>query len=278
MCEREFVYKTVGDRAIELVFWEPAKKLFSAAPLLVLIPGGGWCKSDARSMYGFAYHAAEHLRDAGFAVAALSYRNFADDGVNMRQMAADVFDAVSWLAARADAFGIDPARVYTCGHSAGGHLSLLLALAPADTFAAERQYDTPFTVRGTAPLSAPCHLTDCGMTAYMGGEVSHLFAGCSPEDYALCSPDHWAAQGRRTAAFLAWGDADRLVIGATNSARLARLLSENGADVETVCCLHGGHCFEPIDADRVSHPHGEIQQQLVNFILRINDDAPQPNS
>ena len=262
---KEYIYKTVGDRPIPFLFYPPENPS-PAAPLLLLVPGGGWRLSNAESMYGMERSACEALRREGFAVAALSYRNRKDDGVNMRQMVADVFDGLTFLVAHAAEFAIDPHRVYTSGHSAGAHLALLLAYAPADLLAGERAYPpAAYTVRGTVPLSPPTFLPMGDGKPYLQFSVDDLFVGCAPEDYALCSPETYAASG--VPSLIAVGERDELVFP-ENGRRLARLLAENGVEARLIESLRGGHCFEPIRAESSAPTLAEILDEMADFLRK----------
>lgn len=261
---KEIIYKTVGERAIELLFYPPTEQTYTKAPLFLLIPGGGWNSSVAASMYGMERSAAEALRAAGFAVAAISYRNHREDGVNMPAIVADVFDSAAYLAAHGEELGIDPTRFYTSGHSAGGHLALLLAYAPRNLYGEER---TPFTVRATAPLSPPTWLPKEVYQPYLQFSIDGLFEGCTEEDYRLCSPETWVESAVPT--LTAVGDKDDLVFPA-NGQRLHDKLLAAGVRSEFVVAQNGGHAFEPIGADTATPHFEDIQRQIVEFILDEN--------
>ena len=265
--QQTLIYKTVNGRDIELLFFPPTSAKFEKAPLYLIVPGGGWRLSNAQSMYDMERAVCEALRGEGFAVAALSYRNAKDDDVNMRQMVADIFDGAGYLARHAAVLGLDRTRVYTSGHSAGAHLSLLLAYAPCDLLASERDYgDECFTVRATAPLSPPTWLPKGEGGDYLCFSVDDLFIGCE-DDYRRFSPEAWVDRGVATIA--AVGERDTLVYP-TNAARLVEALAARGVRAELLTAMGGGHAFEPIDVDRATPDFGEIQRCIVDFILAEN--------
>ena len=266
---QRLIFKTVGERAVELLFYPPTNVLYDRAPLLFLIPGGGWCMSVAESMYGMARTLAEKLQEAGFAVAATSYRNHRDDGVMMPAIVSDVLDAASFLAQHADVLNIDPQRIYTCGHSAGGHLALLTAFIPCD-FGTERVYHTPFTVRGSAPISPvaamPC--TDEERARYLF-KVDHLFQGCDDTAMAQYSPLWWAQNGHGVPTLAAAGDRDTLV-PAVQSADLCAALTAHNIPATLLLSHGGGHCLEPIETDAVSLSLHDVLLQMAAFIKELN--------
>ena len=267
--EQRLIFKTVGEREVELLFYPPTHTVYEQAPLLFLIPGGGWCLSVAESMYGMARSLAETLREAGFAVASTSYRNHRDDGVMMPAIVTDVFDAASFLAQHADVLGIDPHRMYTGGHSAGGHLALMLAFAPCD-FGEERTYHTPFTVRGCVPISPPTRLlrTKEELPRYAEG-VAHLFQGCSDDAFAQYSPLCWAQNGHGVPTLAAVGDRDTLVVPA-HSEDLCDALNAHHIAATLLVSHGGGHCLEPIETDAVSIPLSDALLQMAAFVKDLN--------
>lgn len=267
--EQRLIYKNVGEREIELLFYPPHKAVYDRAPVLFLIPGGGWCMSVAESMYGMARSLAETLRENGFAAVAVSYRNHRDDGVMMPAIADDIFDAAAYLAMHADVLGIDPHRLFTCGHSAGGHLALLLAYAPCD-FGTARVYDAPFTVRGSVPISPPTNMsaTPSELQRYSIG-VAHLFEGCDDAAFQRYSPLWWADGGHGVPTLTAAGDRDTLVPPA-NSEDLCAALTRHGIWCDLLLSHEGGHCLEPIDCTEVSLPLPHALAQMAAFILEEN--------
>ena len=122
-----------GFRALELDVYRPAAKSAGApAPLLVYVHGGGWRQSHRgrapRETREWSPGFFERLTAAGFVVAAPSYR-FSGEAPFPAQRD-DVLDAIGWLHANAGDLGVDPARTYCWGTSAGGLLAGLAALVP----------------------------------------------------------------------------------------------------------------------------------------------------
>lgn len=94
------------------------------APLVVLVPGGGWASADFAGLRPLA----DQLAGAGIAAVTASYRT-AQQGAHFPVPATDVECAVDFAVARVRAAGIEPSPVILAGHSAGAHLALLVALA-----------------------------------------------------------------------------------------------------------------------------------------------------
>jgi acetyl esterase/lipase len=93
------------------------------APVVVFVHGGCWL-----NQYGVEHSRplATALAGSGYAVFSVEYRRVGDPGGGWPGSYEDVRDAVRKLAERKPA-GLDLNRVVLAGHSAGGHLSLLLA-------------------------------------------------------------------------------------------------------------------------------------------------------
>lgn len=118
-------YAEGESRSLALDLYAPERE--SAAPLVVLIHGGGWQSGDRT-------HVGDTLRlvDRGYAVASVSYR--LTGAATFPAQIRDCRAAVRWLRAHADEYGLDSDRVAAWGWSAGGHLAALLGTAPETEF------------------------------------------------------------------------------------------------------------------------------------------------
>ena len=90
------------------------------APIYVFIHGGYWYSLD-KSHYSYV---AEGMRPHGITTVVNNFELApnADMDTIVQQNRA----AIAWLWRNADSFGADRNRIYVCGHSAGGHLGLML--------------------------------------------------------------------------------------------------------------------------------------------------------
>lgn len=95
------------------------------APAVIFLHGGAWRdgRRDAPNPVQF------ELARRGFICVQASYR-FSQEALFPAQLH-DARSAVRWTLANADAWGIDRNRIGIWGMSAGGHLALLTAYAPA---------------------------------------------------------------------------------------------------------------------------------------------------
>jgi acetyl esterase/lipase len=98
-------------------------------PVIVRIHGGGWSGGSNQPIPGL--YAA--LLDAGFAIASPRYRltsqasQWTPSPVTFPAQIHDIKAVVRWVRAHSDEYNLDPTRIGSCGESAGGHLSSLLA-------------------------------------------------------------------------------------------------------------------------------------------------------
>jgi acetyl esterase/lipase len=94
-------------------------------PGVIVIHGGGWIQGNKESMLEtFCLPFVEH----GFVVANVEYRlapaTTAPAAVN------DVLAAAKWFRDRAADYKVDPNRIIVTGNSAGGHLAMMVGMAP----------------------------------------------------------------------------------------------------------------------------------------------------
>src|SRR5947209_2526165 len=97
------------------------------APTLAFIHGGYWqfAESDKEN-YTFL---AEGLLPNGVNLAMVEYT--LAPTARMDRIVAELARSIGWLAEHLADFGADPARIYTSGHSAGGHLTATTMTLPA---------------------------------------------------------------------------------------------------------------------------------------------------
>jgi acetyl esterase/lipase len=98
-----------------------------AAPVIVMVHGGGWRRGD-KALSPATGIKARHYMAKGWLLVAVNYRLLP---VPPDQQAADVARALAMVEDRAASWGGDPSQVILMGHSAGGHLVALLSAHPA---------------------------------------------------------------------------------------------------------------------------------------------------
>jgi acetyl esterase/lipase len=190
------------------------------APVVVLVPGGGWQSADRTGLGPLA----DRLAGSGMAAVNVTYRA-AEDGARLPVPVQDVGCAVRFAAARARDAGIEPQPLVVLGHSAGAHLSALTALA-GERFGGSCRWP-PQRVAGLVGLAGPYDVERFAEAA------EPLFGApptSSPQRWRLGNPLTWADQEPALAALLAHGAADELV-PASSTSTFAAALREAGHPV-----------------------------------------------
>lgn len=114
-----------------------------ARPLVVFVHGGSWSHSR-HWMYRLV---GRRLAARGFSTAVLGYGQYPKSTV--QEMVDDINTAVEWLQRCGSQHCVDASRIFLLGHSSGGHLCALAALAGGGT-----------GVSGIAALSSPMDIAD----------------------------------------------------------------------------------------------------------------------
>lgn len=116
----DVTYAKYGDRTLEMDIYRP-REAWSTLPAIVCIHGGGWAKGNRTNHR----NVAQALAERGFVTATISYRLSGE--APFPAAIQDCKAAVRFLRANAKTYGIDTDRIGAIGHSAGGHLTALLA-------------------------------------------------------------------------------------------------------------------------------------------------------
>ena len=265
--EQRLTFKVTPAKALTLLFQPPLKEGNAPAPVYFIITGGGWHEGSAESMLGFSAQSCLYARNRGWAVVSINYR-FNVDGCDMDQIVSDCMDAARYLTRFAEPLGIDPNRILTSGHSAGGHLALMLALAPHEMFRRESPYTEDFTVIATAPLSPPVVLYEQGVPQTLKFSMKELFPNMSEEDFRRTSPDTYVTAGSVPCLSVV-GAMDDLVFPVSSELLMDKYRA-CGAPGELVYSRNGGHCFESmVPGERSDPDFAGVQTILEGFIDRF---------
>lgn len=192
-------------------------------PLVVFVHGGSWSHSR-HWMYRLV---GRRLADLGFAAAVIGYGQY--PGSTVPEMVYDIHSAVDWLRTHGSQHGIDTSRILLLGHSSGGHLCALAALAGGG-----------LGLAGVAVLSSPMDIADHYAWEQGRGvaDISALYPAHGGEtNFAALSPTRLVAQlasggaGLLPPFFVGHGTAD-WTVPPEASDRFAAALAAAGGSVE----------------------------------------------
>ena len=196
-------------------------------PLIVYIHGGGWKAGDHRG----GVRVLEGLVATGrFAGASIGYR--LTDEVTWPKPYDDCRRALGWLRRNASGMGIDPDRIVTYGHSAGGHLATMLAV----------REEGPDRIAGAIDFYGPKDLLSMQAQSPPDGVIDHD-APDSPESLLLGGAVQERPGIARAASPIGFvdpgdppllvihGDRDRLVPFAQSEAFVKAIRREGGSVV-----------------------------------------------
>ncbi len=123
------------------------------APVLMFIHGGGWRSGD-KSIYPFL---GRTFAQQGFVTVNISYRLSPE--VQHPAHIQDVARAFAWVYKNIAPYGGNPKQLFVTGHSAGGHLTALLALNKKYLQAEGLSTDL---IKAALPISGIFSLSDIG--------------------------------------------------------------------------------------------------------------------
>jgi len=195
------------------------------APVVLFFYGGTW-QYGKKADYRFV---AQSLASKGFLTILPDYR--LHPAVNFPAFVEDGARAVRWAHENAPRFGGDPQRLFLMGHSAGAHITTLLALD--EHYLKDAGVDSS-VIHGAIGLSGPYDFTPGGGSRAVFGMTS----AASPVDPNI-EPIHFARKGAPP-ILLIHGQQDAIV-AADNAVHLADRLNEVGAHAQLILYPKLGH-------------------------------------
>jgi acetyl esterase/lipase len=212
-------------------------------PLVVTIHGGFWRNRYDRLYMG---HLAAALTAQGYASWNIEYRRLGDAGGGWPGTLQDAAAALDHLRAVAQEYALDPARVITLGHSAGGHLAFWLAARRRLPATSPLYHPDPLPPAGAIALGGVVDLRAAWEMA-LSDQVVESFLGAPPdaipERYAAASPYELLPLG--VPQILIHGTADESVPYAI-AERYAATARALGDDARLIT-LDGVDHFDPVD-------------------------------
>ena len=239
----DLTYSTVeGFRPLTLDLYLPSRgSADPPRPLIVFVHGGAWKGGHSRQSGAFEDwpKTLASLAAQGNVVSSVNYRLSGEAPFPAALF--DVKNALRWLRAHADAYGIDRKRVLIWGNSAGGQLAALVAVScqvPALSVPA------PVENESDCVQGAIAWYGMFDFTAAPPDEVNRRYLGCQGapcEAAQLASPIHHMRAG--LPPFLLIHGAKDRTVPALQSEAFARALRASGASVDLLILPDADHSF-----------------------------------
>lgn len=246
-----FHYKTVGDLELTFYLMQPAVRVYEEAPLVVNFVGGGWTHLPVKSPILYLASEMNAMSQDGFAQMTVTYRG-SDHAGSMSDCLGDLMDAFSYISLYNDVFGIDLSHIALVGQSAGGHVALMLQLAPEELLRQSCQYpEFSYRFCGTVTINAPTMLYMEDGKQLWGSPVSldPLFGGVSVTQddtlYRKYSPITYV-RADMNPVLLGIGTADNIVLPKQSYLFYQKAQQVGAADVTKMELQNAGHGFEAI--------------------------------
>lgn len=206
-----------------------------AAPLILMVHGGGWIRGD-KEMGRVVDNKVSRWLPRGIAFVSINYRM--QPKAPPLEQARDVARALAYVEKNSARLGVDRSNIVLMGHSAGAHLIALLAARPELLDEAGAKTPLGFVLLDSGALDVP---------AIMNARHFRLYDrafGSIPADWVAASPFHQLRQA--TAPILAVCSTRR-----ENACPQARAFAGKAVGLGSVA--------EVLPLDKT---HGEINAQL----------------
>lgn len=224
------------------------------APLVVMVPGGGWRTANPTGLADLA----RALAQAGMIAVTVEVGAY-EDGVTYPAPLEDIHCALAYAATRAEEAGLRPSRTVLVGHSSGAHLAALAALS----------HETEAKACSHPPIAADALVGLAGVYDVSRlPALAFLLFGVTPEE----DPDLWergnplqhADRRPQLPALLLHGSADPLVPTSFTEA-FAAALEAGGHDTTK-------HVVEGADHLEILRPEFSAEH-IIEWIERLTGRA-----
>jgi acetyl esterase/lipase len=153
-------------------------------PVLFFVHGGAWRQGD-KNFFGVYSSLGKFYARRGIGTVVTNYR--LSPKVTHPEHIKDVARAFAWTVKNISKYGGNPAAIFPCGHSAGGHLVSLLVTDRS--YLKAEGIDKEEVIRGVIPISGVYRIPERGMQTVFGtdpraarqaGPIEHVRAGLPP--------------------------------------------------------------------------------------------------
>ena len=221
------------------------------APLAVFFYGGSWSNGD-RADYRFV---GEALASQGIAVVVADYRLSPE--VRYPVFLQDSASATRWAFDNAQKYGVDPARIFVMGHSAGAYNAAMLALDKRWLAGAGL---SPDRLAGWIGLAGPYDFLPIGDRKT---QVAFEWPGTPPDSQAL-----FHASSASPPALLLAPVEDSLVNTQRSTVGMAQRLKSSGVQVESELYDTVSHISIVATMASVLRSRAPVLERVTGFIKR----------
>ena len=233
-CE-EVVYKTYPDRKLVMYICK-AMGVTGPAPVICHIHGGGWRSGHPR---GFVPKLKYIAKYEGLAGVSIQYSLQKQQGATIELTMQDLHDAIQYLRDHAAEYNLDMKHLAFAGHSAGGHLSAMMAMTEPDAKVLSG-WSGPYEMESELKYWAQ------GLTP----EMQNYFCGGKVRQQRKYSPINLIPKKRQVAVQLFQGTCDPLVHH-TQALNFAAALKKAGQKtVECNIYEYYGHSITSVNCDK----------------------------
>ena len=254
------------------------------APVIVFIHGGGWRRGD-KSNPGVGSQSAAHFCTQGFVFVSINYR-LTPSGQHPTNIQ-DVAKAVAWVHDHIAEHGGDPAQISIMGHSAGAHLTALIATDETRLKAEGKPLGIlkRAILLDTAAYDIPRFLKEFA-EGREGTGMRQLYTnafGDTEAQWRDASPQAHVAPGKNIPPMLLFFTGSRMAANALAPA-LAAALTQAGSPsraVDTIALEHNEIGQKAADKD---HPLGQLVlrflqgEDATKFPYKLGAAAPTPST
>ncbi len=214
----------------------PKGRSVKQTPLILFIHGGAWVAGNKL----FFRREMEMFADSGFACACIDYRFVNNQKhVHHKEITSDVMLALDYITHHAQSWNISPDRIGLWGHSAGGHLAMIVAYT----------MNTDRRIKAVVSWSGPTNFLDALQpTGQSTGEnILQVYTGTplkTAADTAVwksVSPYYMATASAVPTLFVQ-GMQDNLV-PAPMAVKMKARLDSLGVDTDMLLMKNAGHVY-----------------------------------
>ncbi len=247
---RDLTYKQLDGRQLQLDIAFPfAEAPKNGYPLIVYFHGGAWSGGRRVEGYGMFPDEVKYYTSKGIAVATVSYA-FINDKRTIADCIVDCKDSIRFLVKNAKPLKINPEKIGVYGHSAGGHLSMMVALADNNKFIGDSSLkNVNFKIACAVPMSGPSDFLN-EKANYKGRKIypqhKRFFIGHGEDNIEsearLASPSQYVSK-KSPPMLIINGEKDELV--SPNAALfMGELAKKYNAPFEVYIVPNARHSFE----------------------------------